>query len=99
MVTEKVNLKSSAWMRARELQKSNILEKLKFVTAVVTRAGTVVREEQLLNILPMFVTAAVLNKGTAAKEVQLLNILFMLVTAAVLNKGTVLSEEQILNIL
>ena len=46
-MTEKVNLKSSAWMRARELQLVNMPEKLPLlITAVVTKAGTVEREEQ-----------------------------------------------------
>ena len=35
-----------------------------FITAAVLNRGTVVKEEQLANILLMFVTAAVLNKGT-----------------------------------
>ena len=93
LATEKVKLKSSAWMRARELQLLNIPEKPELlVTAVVTKAGTVVSEEQVLNILLMFVTAAVLNNGTVVSEWQLKNIVLMLVTAAVLNNGTVVSE-------
>ena len=75
LATEKVNLKSSAWMRARELQLINIPEKTELlVTAVVTKAGTAASEEQLLNILVMLVTAAVSNNGTVASEEQLLNI-------------------------
>ena len=96
LATEKVKLKSSAWMRARELQLPKMLLKFPLlVTAVVTKAGTAASEEQLMNILLMVVTAAVLNSGTAASEEQPLNILLMLVTAAVLNNGTVVSEEQL----
>ena len=75
LATEKVKLKSSAWMRARELQLLKMLLKFPLlVTAVVTKAGTAASEEQLLNILVMLVTAAVSNNGTVASEEQLLNI-------------------------
>ena len=81
-------------MRARELQVVNIPVKFAaLVTAVATRAGTDVKEEQLLNILLMFVTAAVLNNGTVVKARQALNALAMFVTAAVLSNGTAATES------
>ena len=40
------------------------------VTAAVLNSGTVVKDGQLLNILPILVTAAVLNSGTAVNAVQ-----------------------------
>jgi hypothetical protein len=64
----------------------------------VLNKGTLVSEEQLLNIEAILVTDAVLNKGTLRSEKQLANIELIVVTDSVLNKGTLVSEEQLLNI-
>jgi hypothetical protein len=97
--TEKVNLKSFASIRDKELQLLlKVLTKLPEVTADTLNAGTLISERQAPNISRMFVTAAVLNSGTVVKELQLLSIVLMSVTAAVLNSGTVVNEVQLLNI-
>ena len=71
LLTAKLNLKFLAWIRARELQVPNKVEKFDvLVTAVVTRAGISVSEKQLMNIKLIFVTAAVLNSGIVLSEEQ-----------------------------
>ena len=75
LATEKVKLKSSAWMRDRELQLRNMLVKLPDEeTAETFNAGTLDKEAQPENMLLAFVTATVLNNGTVTREVQLTNI-------------------------
>ena len=76
-------------MRESELQPLNILLKLPDEETVVTsRAGTLDKEVQSLNIPDRLVAAAVLSKGIVAKDVHALNMSSMPVTAAVLNNGT-----------
>ena len=98
--TEKVNLKSFASIRDRELQLPNMLVKLLAEeTAVTLSAGTLDKEVQPLNMEFVFVTATVLNNGTVVRLVQALNISCMFVTNAVLNNGTVVRLVQPPNML
>jgi hypothetical protein len=93
--TEKVNLKSFASMREREVQPLNTLLKLADeLTAEKFNAGRLTSEEQPPKMLFTFVTAAVLNKGIETREKQLVNMPLAIVTAAVLSKGTLSSELQ-----
>jgi hypothetical protein len=98
--TEKVNLKSFASMRDRELQEAKaLLKRAESEHPVTVRAGIDCREVQLLKAPAISVIAEVLNDGMLIKEGHPLNILFQFVTAAVLNKGTVIMLRQPLNML
>jgi hypothetical protein len=98
--TEKVNLKSFASMRERELQELNIKPKLlDEETTDTLRAGTLVKEKQAPNVLFMFVTAAVFNRGIVVNFSHPINMPDMFVTAAVLNNGTAIKLRQVLSML
>jgi hypothetical protein len=65
----------------------------------VLNNGTVMREEQKLNMLTIVVTDAVLNNGTVLRDLQLTNILVILVTLPVSDNDTLIRLEQPLNAL
>jgi hypothetical protein len=92
--TEKVNLKSFASMREREVQLVNISPKKPVVTADTLRAGTLTRDVQPEKKKRMSVSAAKLNIGMLVRDKQFSNILLADAHAAVLNKGTATREVQ-----